>query len=226
MFNPLDNNMIFSAGENDGIFIWQFHGDTQTNFFPQLDEDEANHLAALTMHVDRDALHEPSVLEKMRAKVQERRKPKLSPYSFIMPEFKKINREDPLRLNSEPEDYIERVYNDKMRQEDLPINHFVSLKEESKIKCALTTSTLGEDLRMETRIVDAKIVNGFDGFSGVHDNLIWNEKKGFIVYTLNNKVIFEATKTREQTVLAISTVRLSCLALSKDGKTLAAAEGE
>jgi hypothetical protein len=28
MFNPLDNGMIFSAGERDGIFIWQFHGDT------------------------------------------------------------------------------------------------------------------------------------------------------------------------------------------------------
>lgn len=50
---------------------------------------------------------------------------------------------------------------------------------------------------METRIVDAHIMNGFDGFSGVHDNLIWNAEKGYIVYTLNNKVIFEMTKTRE-----------------------------
>lgn len=40
LFNPWDNNMVFSAGQNDGIFIWQFHGDTHTNFFPQLDEDE------------------------------------------------------------------------------------------------------------------------------------------------------------------------------------------
>lgn len=71
------------------------------------------------------------------------------------------------------------------------------MKDESKIKCQLTSSSLGEDLRLETRIVDAHIMNGFDGFSGVHDNLIWNAEKGYIVYTLNNKVIFEMTKTRE-----------------------------
>ena len=115
MFNPLDNNMIFSAGENDGIFIWQFHGDTQTNFFPQLDEEEQHHMAALSMQVDRDALHEPSVLEKMRAKVQERRKPKLSAFSFLMPEFKKLQREEVLKLYGDAEDYIERVYYDKRR---------------------------------------------------------------------------------------------------------------
>ena len=34
IFNPLDNNMIISAGDKDGILIWEFHGDTQTNFFP------------------------------------------------------------------------------------------------------------------------------------------------------------------------------------------------
>lgn len=36
------------------------------------------------MQVDRDALHEPTVLEKMRAKVQERRKPKLAEFSFLL----------------------------------------------------------------------------------------------------------------------------------------------
>ena len=66
MFNPLDNHMIFSAGERDGILVWQFHADTQTNFHAQPDEDEMQR-TAMSMQVDRDALHEPSVLEKMRA---------------------------------------------------------------------------------------------------------------------------------------------------------------
>jgi len=94
LFNPLDNNMVFSAGVNDGIFIWEFHGDTQTNFFPQLEEDEQHQLAAMTMQIDRDALHEPTLLEKMRAKVQDRRRPKLAEFSFVLPEFKKLNRDD------------------------------------------------------------------------------------------------------------------------------------
>ena len=34
MFNPLDNGMVISAAENDGIYIWQFHGDTHTNYHP------------------------------------------------------------------------------------------------------------------------------------------------------------------------------------------------
>lgn len=40
MFNPLDNNMVISAGDRDGILIWQFHGDTQTNFIRQTDDEE------------------------------------------------------------------------------------------------------------------------------------------------------------------------------------------
>jgi hypothetical protein len=64
----------------------------------------------------------------------------------------------------------------------------------------------------ECKIMEPNIVNGYDGFSGVHDNLIWNPMAGNIIYTLNNKVIIEQTKSREQVVLSLSTVRLSCLA--------------
>ena len=27
LFNPLDNNMVFSIGDADGIFVWNFNGD-------------------------------------------------------------------------------------------------------------------------------------------------------------------------------------------------------
>ena len=84
MFNPLDNNMVISAAENDGIYIWQFHGDTHTNFYPQIDQEEH----APTGQLDRDTLHEPTVLERMRISVKEKRKPKLAEFSFIVPEFK------------------------------------------------------------------------------------------------------------------------------------------
>lgn len=47
-----------------------------------------------------------------------------------------------------------------------------------------------------------------------------------MLYTLNNKLIQEDTKTRQQTVFTKSTVRLSCLALSESGRFVAAAEGE
>lgn len=55
---------------------------------------------------------------------------------------------------------------------------------------------------------------------------MWNANQGTIVYTLNNKLIQEDTKTRKQTIFAESTVRLSCIAQTTDGKFCAAAEGE
>ena len=60
----------------------------------------------------------------------------------------------------------------------------------------------------------------------MHENLLWNANQGTIVYTLNNKVIKENTKTRQQNIFADSTVRLSCLAQTENGKIVAAAEGE
>ena len=47
-----------------------------------------------------------------------------------------------------------------------------------------------------------------------------------ITYTLHNKVIIENTRTRQQTIIAESEVRLSTLARSPDERILAAAEGE
>jgi WD40 repeat protein len=73
---------------------------------------------------------------------------------------------------------------------------------------------------------EQKLINGYDGYGGVHDNLQWNVTAGYTFLTLNNKVIIENTKTREQIVFADSNVQLSCIAMSEDGKYLAAGEGQ
>lgn len=71
-----------------------------------------------------------------------------------------------------------------------------------------------------------KILCGYDGFSGVHDNLKWILGDGQIIYTMNNKIVFENTNTRQQTIIIQSQVRFSTMAISEDGKTIAVAEGE
>ena len=63
-------------------------------------------------------------------------------------------------------------------------------------------------------------MNGYDGFGGVHDNLIWHVTGGLTYFTLNNKLIIEDTKSRAQTVLAETTVQLSCMAATGDGKSV------
>jgi hypothetical protein len=49
----------------------------------------------------------------------------------------------------------------------------------------------------EGKTIEPTIINGYDGFSGAHDNLVWNSNQGTIIYTLNNKLIKEDTKTRK-----------------------------
>lgn len=46
------------------------------------------------------------------------------------------------------------------------------------------------------KTIEPTTVNGYDGFSGVHDNLLWHQPTGMITYTLHNKIIIESTKTR------------------------------
>jgi hypothetical protein len=63
MFNPLDNTQVFSAGEHDGIYVWNFYGDTNTEF---------SHRDEVTMQKISSSLSQPklsqtpSILEKMR----------------------------------------------------------------------------------------------------------------------------------------------------------------
>lgn len=32
MFDPNDNGLVYSAGEKDGIFIWNFYGDVKSQY--------------------------------------------------------------------------------------------------------------------------------------------------------------------------------------------------
>jgi len=65
------------------------------------------------------------------------------------------------------------------------------------------TFSAGESRSMT---LEQKLISGYDGFGGVHDNILWNVSLGVTYFTLNNKLIIENTKTREQTVFADSTV--------------------
>jgi DNA-binding beta-propeller fold protein YncE len=104
----------------------------------------------------------------------------------------------------------------------LAYNHYanVSIKPDIELEASLLLESEQRD-----HIIETSIINGYDGYGGVHDNLVWHTQAGWCAYTLHNKVIFENTKTREQTVLVESTVQLSTLAISPDKKLLAASEG-
>ena len=82
IFNPHDNRVCYSVGSNGGLFVWSFDGNVEANFNAR--EDAALPVAT---QIDRNALHEPTVLEKMRMSVKEKKQPKLAEGSFIIPPF-------------------------------------------------------------------------------------------------------------------------------------------
>jgi hypothetical protein len=99
-----------------------------------------------------------------------------------------------------PKAHYERTKKD----EKLPYNHFLSMKEvrdfESRDSLVQFEVEIGNGMRRDAlpgvTIKDAMQVQGYDGFSGVHDNLYWEAYRGHLVYTLHNKLIFEDTKDR------------------------------
>ena len=69
--------------------------------------------------------------------------------------------------------------------------------------------------------LEQKLISGYDGFGGVHDNILWNVTAGFTYFTLNNKLIMENTKTRKQHIFHEPLVQLSCMAGSVNEKYIA-----
>lgn len=171
------------------------------------------------------------MIERMRMSVKEKRKPKLAEFSFIMPEFK-IQQSEDAKLSSlgvvaERIDStgVMQYYKNQVLERNLCFNHFVSVKNIINADVQLEVGAMfAADGKGKT--IEPILVNGYDGFGGVHDNLLWSPTSGMMTYTLHNKVIIESTKTRSQIILTESEVRLSTIVRSPNEKVLAAAEGE
>jgi len=111
-------------------------------------------------------------------------------------------------------------------EHSLAFNHFVSIKDMVNVDITVEKNVYGAD--GQGKIIEPVTVNGYDGFSGVHDNILWTPSSGMITYSLHNKIIIESTRTRQQTIMTESEVRISCMARSAEerGQILAVAEGE
>jgi hypothetical protein len=90
----------------------------------------------------------------MRAKVQERRKPQLAEFSFILPEFKALPRVKAGQLGEQAISEIEADYYKRKYEEGLSDNHFISLKDRCKFKVDLSdklsmSQLLGNDFNKD-----------------------------------------------------------------------------
>jgi WD40 repeat protein len=110
---------------------------------------------------------------------------------------------------------VAQQYQQVRRERGLSHNHF-------------SHSGAGPDIQQQPegeRVIEPSVVNGFDGFGGVHDNVVWSQADGWMAYTLHNKLVFESVKSRQQTVLCDSTSHLSTIAISQDKRLISVGEG-
>ena len=151
----------------------------------------------------------------------------MSEDSFILPVFQDCMEDAVQNFNH---DFFDApiVVKQKRADRKLTYNHYADCSKRVEIR---VNQDAGKDSRFSRQmhkdddrdILEQKLINGYDGFGGVHDNLIWNSSAGYTYFTLNNKFIIENTKTRDQTVFADSTVQLSCMASTANFKLVAVA---
>ena len=219
MFNPKNNSQVISVGQYDGIFIWDFNGDIDGDY-------KKEYLSGQDMPITEEVEGKaPSLLEKIRTanKAKKAFRNQMSEDSFIIPEFKTIDQTNVGVNNNEFYDtptFVKQMRDDRK----LTYNHYSGCikKKEMEGEPGQNFMKFGND---RGQILEQKLINGYDGYGGVHDNLVWNVQGGFSYFTLKNKMIIENTKTREQTVFADSCVQLSCLASSVDHRLIAVGEG-
>jgi WD40 repeat protein len=227
IFNPRNNGQVISVGQHDGIFVWEFNGDIESDFKQQ-------HLAGQDLPSSKDieapssGVHEPqmSLLEKIRTtnKAKKAFRNQMSEDTFIIPEFKNFERAN---NNEDVRDFYESPTFVKQKRDDrkLTYNHYCDCARKFEMQPEASGYVPFGERSNKSANFEQKLVNGYDGYGGVHDNLVWNVAAGFTYFTLNNKLIIENTKTREQTVFSDSTVQLSSIAVSADFKYIAVGEG-
>ena len=242
MFCPNDNSTIMSVGDKDGIYLWSFYGDVRTQFAHSAIEGEDVYSER---QEESKRPKSGSVLEKLRATKKEAKhyQPALGALkegSFVLPPFRQLQttpEQNTLSSIGGMDDHGEESsgmqqlalqYHNVRREKGLTFNHFAN------VPTGNYDVELGGPHRISAGAADttgckemvSSVVNGYDGFGGVHDNLVWcTADGGYMAYTLHNKLIIEGVKTREQTVFCDSATQLSTIAISSDKKLLAVGEG-
>ena len=88
---------------------------------------------------------------------------------------------------------IPGYYEEQRRQREVSSNQYISVNSVSNVECKVEESALALLEEEGPKKIDPVMVNGYDGFSGVHSNIFWQPGRGYMYYTLHNKFIRERT---------------------------------
>jgi len=138
------------------------------------------------------------MLEKIRTQHKSKKafRNQIAETTFIIPQFKPL---DQAAIENNRRDFImsPNIVNQNRDEYKLCYNHYINCSKNLDVELeqqALFSMNAADTAK---NVLPLKLINGYDGYGGVHDNMVWNSVIGFTYFTLNNKLIVENTKTRE-----------------------------
>ena len=216
LFHPEDPTTLITAGGPEGIYIWSFQGDV--SYPNEADQSE-------TFKFDFTQKKAPeSQIKKIEAKLKD---------------IKIIEEEKSIRIAKESDNSVrvssslamelriegeEQLIKSKVQKSireshkkqelNLPSKHYLIEKEDVLI---------GNPFEDKEAIIKSEIIIGYNGNS--HDNIVWNEKEGWIAYTIRNKLVIEDVRERRHAIFSDHESDISTMAISADISLLATAAG-
>lgn len=119
--------------------------------------------------------------------------------SIIIPDFRNFVHDKHQEIDQTYTIFKSPIVDEKRKDKRLTRNHFANCSEEVEKNRMIELKTYLGDHSVglaKKSVMNPKVVNGYDGYGGVHDNLAYNVGAGLTIYTLYNKLIVETTKGR------------------------------
>lgn len=221
LFHPEDPGMFLSAGGSEGVFTWNFQGDTSQPLHEEVPPDlcailrkslsAAPRKLGFRVKAEEEAKEEEKALdERIFGKPPQNIRMDASTAS------KPPVEEEDLPSNASSQALLSKINELNMKKTELgiPSRHYMHSEEQEIIENPYLDS--------EGTLTPQFIV-GYNGRS--HDNIVWNESAGWAAYTVRNKLVVEEVLSKKQEMYVEHDSEISSIALSMDREMFATASG-
>ncbi len=224
MYPADDQSLFITAGGTEGIFFWTFQGDTS----PANKEELSASLVATLRKSTTETAKKPPVRitqllsGKVEIKAKEGQQQQTKPVEAIISEvLVSSSLTIPLPVEEEKQSVEgrraflnkENILILKKKELGLPAKHFWPA---DAPECKKAVPDL-------EGILSPELLVGYNGHA--HDNIVWNEKAGWMAYSVRNKLVVEDVRAKTQEIFTDLEADISSLAMSRDCTMLASAAG-
>lgn len=225
LYRNIDPKTMITVGGPEGIFMWNFQGDVT----PAIEGDLP---PEFTMSLRKTIPPPPKKLGQ-KLKSPEEKKEALSPsenvkqQELIIRESVNVNsslalplmvEEEKLSVTSLSHAFLnkENVLIMKKQELMLPSKHYIHSENEPQ-------AIVAKPFLDNEDIIKPSMITGYNGHA--HDNIIWDEKFGWVAYTVRNKLIIETVADKNQKIYLEQETDISTSSYSSDKLMFATGAG-